>query len=328
MSDDRPANGLYRTMGLTVPVAEVLNVRLWRDRYAWGIPLAGSDAFTPKQQLVEACQALNENDVQQQVQALVAQIPDHVIRWHLRAALSELEMRLAIPMGLVVVKSPDLDAHVVQGRDFDRLDPRRPWKFQDAMYHYRLDLPYNVVSVERIRAYMYGTRIIECDNNGNNGPLSIGRIVLEWPSQGSVHILPVNMSAIIQGPSMSDYALSIWELMFRQQRSVPDFWSFDYTLGPWDRMTHTPGQIEAVLAHWVYLRAGKLLINMAGTAYGQGIASTSLSFDGFSRTITTSQSAMYGINSAMELVFQGLTDSIDWRTIKRYKRGLKVFTLQ
>ena len=75
------------------------------------------------------------------------------------------------------------------------------------------------------------------------------------------------------------------------------------------------------------VRAGKLLLNMAGTAYGQGITSTSISMNGFSRSVTTSQSAMYGINSAMELVFQSYTDSIDWERLRRAKRGLKVYSV-
>jgi hypothetical protein len=98
--------------------------------------------------------------------------------------------------------------------------------------------------------------------------------------------------------------------------------------GPCDQATGTPGMIEAVLAHWVFLRAGKLIINMAGTAYGQGVVSTSISSDGFSRSVTTSQSAMYSINSAMEIVFQSFTDSIDWKALRTYKRGLKVYGFQ
>lgn len=82
-----------------------------------------------------------------------------------------------------------------------------------------------------------------------------------------------------------------------------------------------------MLAHWIYLRAGKLLLNMAGTAYGQGVVSTSISMNGFSRSITTSQSAMYSINSAMEIVFQSYTDSIDWKRLQRSMRGLKVYSV-
>jgi hypothetical protein len=316
----------YRTLGLTVPVSELLDPTLWRQRYAWGIPLAGMEAFTPKQQLVEACQALNEGDLQQQVQSLVAQIPDDVVRWHLRTAISELEMQLQIPMGIVVVKSPELDPGIVQGRHFDRLDARRPWTRQAAMQYYKLELPYSVISIERVRGYLYGRKIIEASRDAMAAN-TIGNIVLEWPSQGGAHILPIDLSAIITGPGYTNqYALSMWELIWRQGTNIlPDFWALDYTIGPRDKMTGTPGQIEVILAHWVYLRAGKFLINMAGTAYGQGIASTSLSMDGFTRSVTTSQSAMYGINSAMELVMQGMIDSIDWERLRRMKRGLKVY---
>ena len=314
----------YRTLGLTMPVAELFDVTAWRERYAWGIPLAGMEAFTPQQQLVEACQELCEADGRAQVQALVAQIPDRVVLWHLKAAASELEMKLGIPLGMVVVKSPPVDEGLVHGRDFDRLDPRLPYIRQDAQNFYSLSLPYSVIRVDRIRGYYFNQKIIEVSPGAGN----IGNIVLQWPRQGLTNILPINISALLVGSGFvpSDFALSLWEMVWSKPR-VPDFWAIDYLQGPVDNVTGTPGRIELLLAHWVYLRAGKLLINMAGTAFGQGITNTSITMNGFSRSVSTSQSAMYSINSAMEIVYQSYTDSIDWERLRRMKRGLKVYSV-
>lgn len=314
----------YTTLGLTVPISEILNPKLWRDRYAWGIPLAGAMKFTPSQQLNEATCALQDCAGNETIQATVEQIPDDVIRWHLRAALSELEMRLGVTMGIVRVLSPEIDSNERLGSTFDRVGIRLPYKRQDAQNWYHIQLDRSVISVERIRGYYFGQKVIEASVGNNN----IGNVVAQWKRQGDVYILPVNIGALIvnSGYSPQPYAQSVWELIWSAP-SVPDFWAVDYTLGPVDNMTGTPGLIEAVLAHWVYLRAGKLIINMAGTAFGQGITSTSISANGFSRSITTSQSAMYGINSAMELVFQSYTDSIDWERLRRQKVGLRVYSM-
>lgn len=310
----------YRTLGTTVPVASLFDVAAWRRNYAWGIPLVGDAAFTPKQQLIEACDRAGEQRAQ--IEQLVAAIPDSVILHHLRAAASELEMKLQIQLGVLIVKSHPVDEGLIHGRDYDRVDPRLPYIRQDARSFYRLDLPYSVLSVQRVRGYYFNQKIIEVSPTEGN----IGNVVVEFPKQGVIRIMPTNMGSLIvgQGYAPTDYALSLWELVWNA-KSVPDFWAVDYVTGPCDQATGTPGMIEAVLAHWVALRAGKLLINMAGTAYGQGVVSTSISTDGFSRSVTTSQSAMYSINSAMEIVFQSYTDSIDWKALRTYKRGLKVY---
>ncbi len=309
---------LYRTLGLTVPVSELLDVAKWRDRYAWGVPLAGAEAFTPTQRLQESCGRLNEA-CDGQVRTLIAQIPDAIVRWHLRAALSELEVKLGIPMGIVVVKTPPLDTGVTLGQHFDKLGQRLPFYYQDAAEYWKLSLPYSVLSVERVRGVYFGTTIVT---------LAGSSVILEWPGPGAAHINPIDMRTALSGATYANtYASDLFTDLWRMREQVPDFWAVDYTIGPRDKFTGESGKVEVVLAHWVGLRAAKLLINLAGTASAQGVASTSLSMDGITRAVTLSQSAMYGVNSAYELVLQSYTDSIDWKSLREVKRGLPVFKL-
>ena len=308
----------YRTLGTTVPVSDLFDVAAWRRNYAWGIPLAGASEFTPTQDLIEAC----DGDPKGQLQSLVAQIPDSVIANHLRAAASELELKLQMPLGVLVVKSKPVDEGLVHGKHYDREEARLPYIRQEAQRYYLIKVSSPVLSVQRVRGFFYGSKIIEVSESEGN----IGRVVIEFAKQGVLKIMPVNMGALIvgQGYIPTDVRQSPWELLWTQG-TFPDFWAVDYTTGPIDQATGTPGMIEAVLAQWVHLRAGKLIINQAGTAYGQGITSTSISADGFSRSVTTSQSAMYGINSAMELVYQSYMDAIDWKALRMFKRGLTVY---
>lgn len=309
----------YRTLGLTVPVTELLNVSAWRDRYAWGVPLAGRDAFTPTQSLKEACQRLNDCACDEQVKTFIAQIPDKTVRWHLRAAVSELETKIGVPLGIVVVKSLPLDSGVTLGQHFDRLEARLPLYQSDAMEHWKLMLPFSVISVERVRGYYLGSKMLEVAGSSVN---------LEWPAEGSVHIDVMAMrNALINTPATALGFGWAWDL-WRSREQIPDFWAIDYTIGPWDRFTRSPGQVEVVLAHWVGARAGQMLINIAGTAAAQGVASTSLSMDGITRSVTLSQSAMYGVNSAYELVLKAMVDNIDWRALRALKRGLPVYSIR
>lgn len=310
---------LQRTLGLTVPVSEVLNVEAWRRRYAWGVPLAGPSDFTPTQSLKEACTRLNDCACDEQVKSFVAQIPDDVVRWHLRAALSELELKLGVPMGIVVVKTPPLDTGVVLGQHFDRLGRRLPLYQGDANEYWKLSLDFGVISVERVRGYYFGQKLFEVAGSS---------VIVEAPSSGGLHIDPLTMRAALNNVSRTVAGFDIAYDLWRIREQIPDFWAIDYTLGPRDNMTQTAGQIEVVIAHWVGARAGQMLINQAGTAAAQGIASTSLSMDGITRSVTLSQSAMYGVNSAYELVLKAMTEAIDWRALRDMKRGMPIYQIR
>jgi hypothetical protein len=264
----------------------------------------------------------------------VQEIPDSTIRWHLRAALSELEVKLGIPMGVVIAKADPTGQGnstaeaelakegLVKGVDYDKIVPRLPYTHGEGMTWYRIDVPSSVISIERVRAYYYGQLIWEFSNQRGN----IEQVRLEWPTQGSMHLLPINFQSVIvtQGPGSSTGNYGVWHTLALHQSPVPDFWAVDYTLGPTDRQTRTCGHIEAVLADWCYAVASIKLLSMGGLAKSAGLTSTSVSFDGFSKSVGLQASAIYGLNSALEHVYEEATKRIDWKHIKRYKKGLRL----
>lgn len=299
-----------RTLGLSVPVTACLSPELWRERYAYGLNLGPSRRATVQERVAAAKRGEPANPIDA--------IPDDVIKWHLRAALSELEMKLGIPMGIEVVKSLPLDDGLRQGIDYDRVRPRLPYTRSETETWFRVDLPdMSIISVERIRAYYFRRLIWEFSESKG----TMGQVHLEWPKQGVLHIVPTELQAVIVTQNGGNYG--VWETINSQATPVPDFWAVDYTTGPKSRDGKV-GHVEAVLAHWVYCAAGILLLSMGGLAQSKGLTNTSISMDGVSRSIGLQASAIYGINSALEKAYETTMKRIDWNKIRTNKLGLRV----
>lgn len=319
----------YRTLGLTVPVTEALDPVLWRERYAHGLFLGSDPAASassgsgsladrlcagqasPKTGAIKALQ-----ESQAKLNAVVSEIPDHVILWHLRVAMSELEIKLGIPFGIVKVLSLPVDAGLVQGRDYDRAEPRKPFTRSDQQNWYRIDLPPTVISVERVRAYWHDIGVWEISPAQGNTSL----FKLEWPRAASAHIMPtVQANLFIHGAGYG--SMHMTNLV---ASPIPDAWGVDYTIGPVDHYMGEPGKIEAVLAHWVYCAAGILLLAGGGMARTQGLTNASVSIDGLSRSIGLSASGVTGLYGALQDAYTKTMDRIDWKQLKSYKAPLRI----
>lgn len=297
-----------RLLGLTVPVSEVLDPELWKARYAFGILLGAV-----KRERVASGKPGEPRELKTSIDA----IPNDVIRWHLRAALSEMELKLGVPMGVQVCKADPLDDDNKKWRDYDRVVARTPYTRCDAENWFRLDLPPSVISVERVRAYYFGTKIWEISNAQGNTDL----IRLQWARQGIAHILPVNLQSLLVLGGSGDYG--IWQTLHAHSSPVPDFWAVDYTTGPIAN-DGTVGQVEAVIANWVACAAGILLLDMMGMAVSKGLTGTSVSMDGVSRSVSLGTSAMYGLNSSLERLYDEALKRIDIKALRTAKRGLRI----
>ena len=298
-----------RILGLSVPVTELLDPVLWKNRYAYGVLLGA---------VQREWQTVNHGgDIKRELVKKVDEIPPETIRWHLRAALSELEVKLGVPMGVVICKSKPVDDGLVVGRDYDREVPRLPYTLGETEAWWRIDAPSGCISIERVRAYYFGTKIWEFSTaNGNQE-----HIRLVHPALGTVHLLPTNLASIIVTP---EGRTGVFHTVYANRVGVPDFWAVDYTLGPVTKVTGQAGHVEAVLADWVYCAAGIKLLNLASMAVSKGITSSSVSMDGVSRSVSLQASAMYGMNSALEKVYSDAMQRIDWKALKTYKRGLRL----
>jgi hypothetical protein len=305
-----------RTLGLSVPVTEVLDPELWRTRYAYGLVLGDVRRRGTLSGRVD--DALQADEDAEAIKEVISGISPDTIRWHLKCALSELEMTLGIPMGVEIVKSVPVDDGLVEGVDYDRTIQRLPYTFSETLQWFRIDLPdASILSVERIRGYYYGTKVWEF--SGAN----MEQVRLEWPKEGVLHILPIGHQGIIVSTPYGGGNYGIWHTINLHRSPVPDFWSIDYTTGPRARDGKI-GNIETVLAHWCYATASIPLLSIGGLAASKGLSSTSVSMEGVSRSVGLQASAIYGLNSALEHVYEQIIKRVDLKRIRTMKRGLSI----
>lgn len=298
-----------RSLGLSVPVAEVLSAPKWRTRYAHGVLLGA---------IRREWRTVNRGgDPVRELTRVVDALPDDTIRHHLAVALSEVEVKLGIPMGVTICKSPPLDDGVIQGVHFDRLLERRPMTERRDI-GFRIPAPPGLVSIERIRAYFYGNKLWEVSESAGN----FADLQISWANQGTVTISPTALTTIV----VSGDALhtTLLHRVYSMQVAFPDFWAIDCTLAPSDRQSGIVGHIPLVLAHYIACAASIPLLSLASMAVSQGVTSSSVSLDGVSRSISLQASAMYGMNSALENVYKEALQRINWKELSLALRGIRV----
>lgn len=319
----------YRTMGLAVPVTDALDARLWRDRYAYGLILGVGERSSKSAAVdrVLGCQGRAgksktaagraEAAAQSEAAAYADQLSNSVIRWQLKVALSELEIKLGIPFGVLIRKGTPVDSGLVRGVDYDQEVPRLPMTPQEQLNYFRIDLPPSVISVERVRAYWFDQLVWTITPGESSGPI----LRFEHPGTSSLHLMPTTGTSIWIGWPTGGPPLGAMSLLSGLGGNVPDVWSVDYTMGPRSKYGQI-GEIEAAIAHWVYCKAGKILYSIAGMAASRGITSASLSIDGLSKSVSlANQGAIF---KAVEDRLEEAEKSIDWKALRAYKRGLRV----
>lgn len=302
-----------RALELNVPVSELLSPELWRQRYAYGLVAGVPPTDGSLFERLEAAKAAASKAGAEAAVAAVTSLPDAFIRWHLRAALSEVEVKLGLPMGVRVYRGDPIDDNAVQGVDYDVLWPRQPYTTSDVQGWYRIALPPSVVSVERVRAYYFGNKVLDVSGT---------EIQIQYPRQGQANLLPITFSslALAQGGWYGAGGM----LLMQQARPVPNVWAVDFTTGPVDR-DGQPNRVPAVLAAYVYAIAGMGIFAIEGLARSKGITSASLSMDGVSRSLSFASGGQGGgINGAVEAYLEKVEKRIDINALRTSMRGLRI----
>lgn len=295
---------IVKALGTSIPVYEVLTPKLWRDRYAHGMMLGH----------IERRQVLDgpPGERVKQWQKVISEIPDELIRWHLRVALSDVELKLGVSFGIRRIVSPPTDD--LQPGSYDVVSSRLP--FNRGMFESwgRLDLPYGpVLSVERVRAFFWDTKVFDISDDIGNGNL----IRVEHPRQKSIHLAPLQL--IQQYPQVR-FSVAYSPLIYSYNHPIPDFWAVDYTIGAVDNFGE-PGKIEAILADYIYCSAALKIFAIASQNQGKGQASSSLSFDGISKSVTLVNGGVFGL---IHDEYEKTLERINWEKLAQSKKPLRV----
>lgn len=305
------------TPGQPVPIADCVNPARWRDRFAWGHILSRAFAVHPD---------INESELNTLRQETFGYLPDHVVEWHLGAALSELGARLQTRLRVEVVKAPPVDSALTLGSDYHRVGRPLPYVRDMARTHLRIDVGEPLLSVQRVRAQYSGSEPSDFVLPGD----VTASVKIVDPATGVFHIIP--SGGLFGFPALNDGAAPLpiarryqdwgWNHSSRSS-TAPAVWLVDYTTGPVGEAGY-PGGIDALLANWVYARAGLMMFSLSGVAQAGGVSSTSLSIDGVSRSTSLTASAIYGLNSSFEKVLEDYGKAIDWNYWRSRYSGVHV----
>jgi len=233
---------------------------------------------------------------------------DDAIQRHINNAFADLEHKLGVRLRRTFAKGNPIDDGLVIGDDYDIEQKRMPFHIEEARSYFKIQLPHNnIKTVDRIRAYIRGNLIWTFDPND---------FVLEYLKAGVIHILPRSFVGFSGSPGVFSgiYGDNVVNTSF-----IPDFWSIDYSFG-----LDVP---DPELTEWACLTACLVILPIASTAKNPGIASQTISYDGLTRTVNTTASAIYNLYSSQEDSFRKRVQQIDLPAKKQRLRGLKVYSV-
>lgn len=294
----------------SVRVTELMSPRHWRDRYAYGLLLGEVTRI--------ASMVGQAGDRTQAMKKKIQELPDDVIRWHLRAAASELEMKLGLKFNMQIVKSLPIDEGLKIGQDYDLSVPRQAFSRAMQESWCRIDLPETpVLSVERVRAW-YGDQLL-WELSAEHGLEEV--LTIAHPKQGTIHLMPFwsISAAAFPSLSMNSGVLTYMRRMWGMMDPIPGYWGVDFTTGP--STGGMPNEIPAVLADWCYSVASLKLLQIGALGITKGVSGGSTSIDGISRSVNFNPSGLY---ANLERALQTTIDRIDWKQIRLSMRGILV----
>lgn len=311
------------SLGLTIPVPEVIDPALWRERYVFGHQLGLELKFAA---------GIHADAIEAAMIDLAGRLPEHVIAWHLRCSLGELGNKLGVSFERLVVKSEPLDDGLRAGIDYDVVQQRIPLTRHSVENNYRIELCESILSVERVRLYI-GDNLVFTVHNPSTGAASIrihdqrnGVLYIVGQADATMQMGAWGNASGALPLGNRGFANAMYSTLvtgIQPRGSIPGAWSVDYVKGP---ISHEgiPNRIDVALANWVALNAGRLMLGISGGSQAGGLGSSSVSIDGVSQNAAVSQSAMYGLNAPMETAFEAITKLIDWNMYRRRLRGIHV----
>lgn len=319
---------MISNLGLTVNVAEILDVKAFRETFFFGTVLehaisSSSDfirtsvdwnTLPPDRRPKDAAEARAIV-----VNTMRGNMPDTAVLEHLRSALSWAEVQVGIPLQISRIVSEPVDDGVREGIDYDEVAPRLAWRASHSDFMTRIELPKPILSVQRIRAFVNGQ--LAWSLSADDYEITLAR-------QGVIKlrtsISNVTPSAWVPMYTTINASDNLWQSPLRVHKAptLPGFWAVDYTTGP--IINGRVGYVPSALRFLVWAHACRYVWSLDGMVISKGIASQSRSIDGISNSASLTASAMYGLNSAIETVTQDYLKAMPWSTLRNKMAGFKI----
>jgi hypothetical protein len=253
-------------------------------------------------------------------------MPPLMIQTHINNAIGKFEKFTGGNLSRKVIKSAPVDEGLVLGIDYHEVIERLPFNSKHIKNFIQIQLPHSgILSVERVRGIVHGPAL-EFDANSFR---------ITHPNEGIIQIIP---TAITMGwfANFSLYPSSnATNMPIVAGSHFPAFWAVDYTIGPSAGFQSDGGlgadlelgvaYVDDDIGEWICKTAAIDILNIASTAHNPGVASKSISFDGFSRSVSTTASAIYALYSAQIDQYKKDLEKINLAKYRKRIRGLRIY---
>lgn len=261
-------------------------------------------------QLVNAIKAndllIYESEIKKDVDRLIKAQTTSFLQTHILAASDDLEKKLGVYLSTKrVATHPEYDG-LVEGDDYDVRGTPMTYYQSDWIRFNQLVTPYNhITKVNSLRMF-HGEMLV--------GSVPDSWIVLTSAKQGILNIVPYSGGLFLQGAT----ALGSGVLYYLTRDQIPGFWSLNCECG----LVELPES----LAHLICISAARGVLAILSNTLSGGVASQSISFDGFSASNSTTASAIYSLYSALENSYKEMMTK-EAKHHRAAVRGIKVFRI-
>jgi len=247
-----------------------------------------------------------ENSIKNDIERLIKQKSESFLAAHIKNSADEMEGRLGVYLSpKTIVTRPEIEG-LTQGEDYDIAGTPMTYYYRDWMHFNRMETPFNNIrKINRLRM-VHGDHVV--------GEIPLDWIVINAAKEGILSIVPWSGGLFIQGAAQLGFGI----MYYLNRDRVPGFWNLDLESG----LDELPGDI----VRYICVGAARDILAILSNTLSGGIASKSISFDGFSSSIGTTASAIYSLYSALENSYKEILKT-DFSHMKHEHRGLKVFRI-
>lgn len=303
-------------LGLTCQVEDILDVAQFRHDFLFGLVLQAAtkdgdyvaawqgwtvapESFPPPKTAEEAANIVRN--------VLFGNIPDNAVLAHLTMQLSRLSLTLGMRLDVQRVASLPLDA---SSGEYDAIGTRFPWVTTNITNgRMRVEIPGPILSVGRVRG-LYSDGSLAFNVAGSSVSILDKRI----------GIISVPLSQDRAGVEYGASNLFASALRFEALDTIPDFWAVDYVTGP--AFAGRSGSVPSAIKFHVWCQTAKFMLALHSNVTTKGISNQSRSIDGLSNSVSLTNTAMYDVNSALEIILDKYGELVDTKVLRRSMRGI------
>ena len=307
-------------LGLTVNVADIPDPEKFRREFLWGSVAQAAaqygDFVAAASRWVKAPVSFPAPKTPAEAKELIesllrGNLPDETVRAHILMQMDRLATRIGTRLEVRRVAMGPLDE---DSDPYDVVRDRVPFVLSDGVAYTRIIVPGPILAVNRIRFVA---------DNVAQWTVPIDIVTVADRRMGVITLPGYDAFPYASPLATSRGASNLFAsaLRFNDIATRPGVWAVDYLTGP--SVDNRAGQVPLAVVREVYCQAALSLLGMSSNALTKGVASQSRSADGVTYSISLQTSAMYDIYSALEVIYEKMSEKLPVAVLQRRMVGIR-----